>query len=107
MIKQELARVVHEILDLRATMGWNIRSSQANKIVSAVIKAITNGLLRGEKVEVSGIGTFTVRTKPPTRKLLTYFYGRKSGPQILRDIPAKKYVHFQPCQSIVRSLNEA
>jgi nucleoid DNA-binding protein len=104
LIKQDLAYEIRDLLGLeRRTF---IRASKATHIVNAILDTIVAALRRGEPVWVPGFGKFTLRTKPSRRRQCQYFYGRKHGPVLLRKLPAKVYVHFQPAKPLLRTLNK-
>ncbi len=81
------------------------RSGLGFKIKSAILKAIVKGLQSGEDVQIKSLGIFKLRTKPPSKRYHTFFYGKKSGPRLLTETPAKTYVHFQPSKLILKELN--
>lgn len=56
MNKNELIR------DVANNAGITIK--EATVAFDAVISAITNGLKKGEKIQISGFGTFEVKSKP-------------------------------------------
>ena len=51
--------------DLIDTMAntLNMPKAQVKKVVDALVEGITKSLVRGEKVQVSGLGTFEIRRK--------------------------------------------
>lgn len=57
MNKKELAHRVAECSDLNIT--------QAEAAINGMIKAITTALQEGEKVTLSGLGTFEIRERAP------------------------------------------
>ena len=102
-VKLDFARDLSDLLDL-PKLG---RKGKAYKIVQAIQAALTNGLRRGEDIKIDGFGTFKWRTKPPTRSACVYFYHvNGKGTTIIKDIPAKRYVHFEPSKVLLRMLNE-
>jgi integration host factor subunit beta len=70
VIKKELIRRI-------AASSPHLRGSDAEKTVNAVLEGITAALARGDRVEIRGIGAFTVRVRrgasparrPPPRSL--------------------------------------
>ena len=77
-------------LELTDIVANNLKLSKtdATKAVDAVIGAIENGLKKGEKVVLTGFGTFEVKTRAARQ-------GKhpKTGATI--EIPASKAVHFK------------
>lgn len=82
-----------------------MRVSKAYKIVGALVQAITEALQRGEDVSIPGFGIFRWRTKKATRANCGYFFGGKGTVQMVKDIPARRYVHFKPSKVLLRDLN--
>jgi len=66
----------------------NITRKEAEKVVDTFFDAITETLAKGERVEIRGFGSFTVKTYKP-------YVGRnpKTGTQI--QVPAKKLPFFK------------
>ena len=56
MTKADLARVVYE-------RHGGISNKEASRLVDLILSFIKDGLLRGERVQISGFGTFLVKEK--------------------------------------------
>jgi nucleoid DNA-binding protein len=99
--------IVQELSYLLWGAASNKPRDKTWKILRAILKSMAAALQKGEQVRIRGLGTFTVRTRKPVKKRLTYFYGdmRHDYTEIVQ-LPAKKYVHFEPNPSILRTLNE-
>lgn len=71
----------------------NMPKAQVRKVVDALVDGVTQTLVRGEKVQVSGLGTFEVRTRKARE-------GRnpQSGEKIT--IPARNAVGFKPAKPL-------
>lgn len=71
----------------------NMPKAQVRKVVDALVEGVTQTLVRGEKVQVSGLGTFEVRTRKARE-------GRnpQSGEKIT--IPAINAVGFKPAKPL-------
>ena len=86
-------------LELTDKVADNLRISKvdAAKAVDAVIGAIENGLKKGEKVVITGFGTFEVKTRAAR-------IGKhpKTGEDI--KIPASKAIHFKEGKALKDSL---
>jgi len=82
MTKSELVDIVAEVHD-------QITRREAEVVVSEVIDAITGALSAGERVELRGFGSFTVKKREPR-------VGRnpKTGESVR--VPAKLVPHFKP-----------
>lgn len=102
---RKIAREIQALLELPVN-SWDHDFAPAMPIVNTIFDSMAAALRRGERVEIRGLGAFTLRERKPVRRKLTYFYGRRSGPAFIRTLKAKKYVHFQPEASIIKALNE-
>ena len=89
MNKNELVNTVAAALD-------NTPKAQARKMLDTLVEVITKSLMKGEKVQISGLGTFEVKSRKarPGRNPQT-------GEKIT--IPARKVVGF----SISKPLRDA
>ncbi len=87
MTKADLARVVYE-------RHGGISNKEASRLVDLILSFIKQGLLRGERVQISGFGTFVVRQKKARK-------GRnpQTGEEML--ILPRKSVVFRPSKSFV------
>jgi len=56
MTKADLARVVYE-------RHGGISNKEASRLVEVILGSIKQGLQNGERVQITGFGTFTVRGK--------------------------------------------
>lgn len=101
--KKDLALAVSHALEL-PIYHW---TDKGYEIVKAIQKAMTDALWRGEKVIIPGFGIFSIRERKATRSPCYYFYGRKEKGLHweIKDLPSKKYVHFQPAKPLLRYLN--
>ncbi len=86
-------------LELTEIVASNLNETKtdATKLVDAVINAIANGLKKGEKIVITGFGTFEVKSRPARE-------GKhpKTGETI--KIPASKSVHFKEGKALKESL---
>lgn len=80
-------------LILRIMKEAEITTSQATKALNATIEAIKGALKKGERVTLSGFGSFEVKVRNPRK-------GRnpKTGEEVA--IPRKKRVKFNPSKSL-------
>ena len=85
--------------ELTEIVASNLKETKtdATKLVDAVINAIANGLKKGEKIVITGFGTFEVKSRPARE-------GKhpKTGETI--KIPASKSVHFKEGKALKESL---
>ena len=85
MTKADLARAVYE-------RHGGISNKEASRLVDLILDFIKRGLLEGERIQITGFGTFMVKEKK----------GRKGrNPQTGEEmmISARKSVVFRPSKS--------
>lgn len=102
--KESLAYVVSELLGLPI----GPRKGTSYKIVTTIVKTMTDALLRGESVKIRGFGIFSIRERPPTRRGF-YYYIHIKGPKrpgAVINVPAKRYVIFKPSKVLLRLINQ-
>jgi nucleoid DNA-binding protein len=117
MTKEDIARDLRDLLQFPPTRHRNLRCSTEYRVVGAVVQAMTEALLRGEEIRIADFGIFRIRTKKATRSPVPYSYkdiddvvGNEKAPTYrgmwkIRDIPERKYVHFQPSKVLLRMIN--
>lgn len=91
MTKADLARAVYE-------RHGGISNKEASRLVDMILDFIKQGLRRGERIQITGFGTFVVREKK----------GRKGrNPQTGEEmiIAARKSVVFRPSKSFQTNLS--
>jgi DNA-binding protein HU-beta len=90
MNKADLINVVAAKVDLTKT--------KTSEVIDAVVEAVKEALITGDKVTLVGFGTFQTANRAERK-------GRnpKSGAEIL--IPAKKIAKFKPGASLQSSVN--
>ena len=76
----------------------DMSKDEAKRIVETVLEIIKSGLEQGEKVKISGVGTFTVQEKTARR-------GRnpQTGEEIV--LPARRVLSFHPSKVLVGRMN--
>ena len=84
-------------LTLRLMKEAKITTVQATKALNSMIEGIKAALKRGERVTLSGFGSFEVKARNPRK-------GRnpKTGQEVA--IPKKKRVKFNPSKSFREAL---
>lgn len=85
-----------ELTELVAT-NLNVTKVDAGKAVDAVLYSIEKALKKGDKVVLTGFGTFEVKTREARKGVHP-----KTGAVI--DIPASKSVHFKEGKLLKESL---
>ena len=89
--------LIKKDIQIRMSKDAGISGLQAEKALRAVTEGIKRALKRGEKVTISGFGSFEIKTQKARR-------GRnpKTGQAI--KIPQKPRIKFNPSQSLKNSL---
>ncbi len=105
--KEDLAKEVQDLLGLSPTR-LQTRASKDYKVVTAIVNSITEALHRGERVRISGFGTFRAETVPARNRQCGYFYtpGNKHPHQEIRNVPSKTRIRFYPAKDLKRLVNE-
>ncbi len=67
-------------------------------LVNAIFETIAAGLARGERVEIRGFGSFTVKQHPPR-------VGRNPRTGETVQVPARRHPHFKSGKELRRRLN--
>jgi|ERR1700733_925957 integration host factor subunit beta len=78
-----------KLIDRIAITNPHLRWSDTERTVNAILEEITAALARGDRVELRGVGAFTVRLRRdrPGRN-------PKSGAEVV--VPEKRFPHFRP-----------
>lgn len=105
LTKSKISREVADVLEL----PYGHREGKAHDIVTCVLKVITDALLRGETVHVQGFGILSIWERKPVKRNASYFLAPRTKPYFSEVVvkPAKRYVHFQPAEPLIRSINES
>jgi integration host factor subunit beta len=87
-----------ELIDRVAISNPHLRQHDVEMIVRTIFKEITAAMARGDRVELRGIGTFSVRARRgrPARN-------PKSGAAIV--VPEKRFPHFRTGKRMQVRLN--
>ena len=81
--------------ELIATVAENagLTKKDAERVVNAAIDAITASLVKGEKVQISGFGTFEIKDREAR-------IGRNPHTKEAIDIPATRVPTFKPSKAL-------
>ncbi|HIC97677.1 MAG TPA: DNA-binding protein [Aquificaceae bacterium] len=90
MTKKDIASLVHE----RCNEEFEITKKEAYRIVSEVFEIVESALKSGEKVQVSGFGTFVVKFRKGK-------VGRnpRTGEEV--PVPDRKVIIFKPSKKLL------
>lgn len=86
MTKADLARVIYE-------RHGGLSNKEASRLVDMILEFIKEGLLQGERVQISGFGTFVVREKKERK-------GRNPQTGEEMTILSRKSVVFRPSKNV-------
>jgi integration host factor subunit alpha len=91
MTKADLAKAIYE-------RHGGISNKEASFLVDIILDFIKQRLLRGERIQITGFGTFVVREKKGRK-------GRNPQTGEEMNIPARKSVVFRPSKSFQSNLS--
>lgn len=103
--RAELARAIYDVIKEFGLIRGMPRTGLAHKIVSVIVKTITEALQRGETVRIHGLGTFKVRNRKAMGHEITYFDATRVALRTFTNLPSKQIVKFTPCDTILQELN--
>jgi len=86
LTKADLARVIYE-------RHGGLSNKEASRLVDMILEFIKEGLLQGERVQISGFGTFVVREKKERK-------GRNPQTGEEMTILSRKSVVFRPSKNV-------
>lgn len=76
-----------------AAMSTGLTKKDTERVLNAALDAITASLIEGEKVQLSGFGTFEVKDREAR-------IGRNPHTKEAIDIPATRVPSFKPSQAL-------
>ena len=77
-----------------------VQKKDAERVVNAAVDHISAALARGEKVQLSGFGTFEVKTRKDR-------IGRNPATRACVKIPARKVATFKPSQALNEKVDQS
>ncbi|MCU0931817.1 MAG: integration host factor subunit beta [Serpentinimonas sp.] len=82
-----------DLVEALADRFGQLAQRDAEFAVKAILEAMSDALVRGQRIEIRGFGSFTVNQRPPRM-------GRnpRSGESVA--IPAKRVPHFKPGKAL-------
>ncbi|AAC07415.1 HU family DNA-binding protein [Aquifex aeolicus] len=94
MTKKEIAEEIYD----RLIRDYNVKiqKKEVYNLVSEVFTIIQECLLKGEKVKISGFGTFVVKTRKPKK-------GMNIKKREIVEVPERKIVLFKPSKNFIKS----
>ena len=88
------AQLIDEIVN-----KTKIKKKDAESAVVALVESVTQALVNGEKVQIAGLGSFEIKTRPQR-------IGRNPKTQETITIPESKYPVFSASKSLKDSVNQ-
>ena len=76
-----------------------LKKKDAEAVVAAVVEAVSDALVSGDKVQLSGLGSFEVKTRAART-------GRNPKTQESITIPASKYPAFSASKTLKDAVNK-
>jgi len=82
-----------DLVDALATRFAQLGQRDAELVVKAILESMADALVRGQRIEIRGFGSFSVNHRPAR-------LGRnpRSGEQVA--IPEKRVPHFKPGKAL-------
>lgn len=87
-----------QLIDV-VSQNANLKKKDAECAVNALVDAVVTALSTGEKVQISGLGTFSVREKAART-------GRNPKTQAVISIPASKQPAFSASKTLKETVNK-
>ena len=88
------AQLIDEIVN-----KTGIKKKDAESAVVALVESITQALVDGEKVQIAGLGSFEIKTRPQR-------IGRNPKTQETITIPESQYPVFSASKALKDSINQ-
>jgi len=87
-----------QLIEQLAAQNPHIVHREVERLVNAIFETIADGLARGERVELRGFGSFTVKERGPR-------VGRNPRTGEAVQVPARLHPHFKTGKELRRRLN--
>lgn len=87
-----------DLVDALASRFAQLGQRDAEWAVKAILEAMSDALVKGQRIEIRGFGSFSVNRRPPR-------IGRnpRSGESVA--IPEKRVPHFKPGKALRQSVD--
>lgn len=89
-----------ELIELIAEKNPNLYQRDVEQIVNTVLEVITKALMRGDRVELRGFGTFSIKKRPARQ-------GRNPRTGEAVQVGAKALPAFKPGKELREKMNPA
>ncbi len=87
-----------QLIQRLAAQNPDLTDREVELLVSAIFETIAAGLARGERIELRGFGSFTVKERAPR-------VGRNPRTGEAVQVPAKRHPNFKSGKELRRRLN--
>jgi integration host factor subunit beta len=87
-----------ELISLLADKHLQFTASDVELAVNTVIDSISNHLVKGGRVEIRGVGSFSARTRPPRLG-----HDPRTGEKV--HVPEKRVLYFRPGTELRERVN--
>lgn len=88
----------YDLIDEVVKQG-NISFKEASLVVNTVFDSMLSAVLKSERIEIRGFGSFTTRAYKP-------YLGRNPKTKEKIEVKPKKLPHFKPSRDIKKLLNQ-
>ena len=90
--------VKHDLVEGLVKRFGGITNQDMTAVVDTLFESMAQALMRGETVEVRGVGRFRIKERGPKQAR-----NPKTGTSV--DVPTRWVVHFKPAESLNKRLN--
>ena len=90
--------VKHELVDALVEAFPGITKQDMSAVVDAFFDGMARALMRGESIELRGLGRFRIKERGPMK-------GRNPKTEATVDVPARWIVHFRPAEKLTKQIN--
>ena len=90
--------VKHELVDALVRAFPGITKQDMSAVVDTLFDGMAQALMRGEAVELRGVGRFDIRERGPMT-------GRNPKTEAPVNVPARWVVRFRPAESLTKRIN--
>lgn len=90
--------VKHELVDALVRAFPGITKQDMSAVVDTLFDGMAQALMRGEAIELRGIGRFNIKERRPMK-------GRNPKTAASVYVPTRWAVHFRPAESLTKRIN--
>ncbi len=87
-----------QLIERLAMQNPHLAHREVERLVNAIFETIAAGLARGDRIEIRGFGSFTVKQRPPR-------IGRNPRTGEAVQVPARRHPNFKIGKELRRRIN--